>query len=251
MKNKKRNYQALKQQLLKKVAAVVGINIIVYSTIIIIARGRFGDFIVNWLINRLYMDENSAFNFYHILIRNNVNIFTILFACLTILIILKVIFREIDHYFNQIETSLNLLTQIDTQPISLPDELEPLSLEMNQVKQELVARRQDAKIAEQRKNDLVMYLAHDIRTPLTVVIGYLNLLTETPHLPEEQRQKYLAITLEKTYHLESLINEFFEITRFNLQEVVIETIPLDLKLLCEQIGDEFYSIAQKRNKLLK
>ena len=53
-----------------------------------------------------------------------------------------------------------------------------------------------------------MYLAHDIKTPLTSVIGYLILLDEAPDMPREQKAKYVRITLEKAYRLEQLIDEF-------------------------------------------
>lgn len=65
-------------------------------------------------------------------------------------------------------------------------------------------------LAEQRKDELVMYLAHDIRTPLTSVIGYLNLLEEDPNMPPEQRAARVHIALEKAYRLETMDNEFFE-----------------------------------------
>ena len=92
-------------------------------------------------------------------------------------------------------------------------------------------RAKEAQEAEQRKNDLVVYLAHDIKTPLTSVIGYLNLIEENPDMPAEQKAKYAHITLEKAYRLESLINEFFEITRYSLQTVPLKKEKIDL-IIC-------------------
>jgi two-component system sensor histidine kinase VanS len=71
-----------------------------------------------------------------------------------------------------------------------------------------------------RKNDLITYLAHDLKTPLASVIGYLSLLEEAPDMPAEQKAKYTGVALTKAFRLEDLINEFFEITRFNLQSIV-------------------------------
>ena len=79
-----------------------------------------------------------------------------------------------------------------------------------------------AKAAEERKNELVVYLAHDIKTPLTSIIGYLTLLEESPDLPVDVRARYTGITLAKAYRLEELLDEFFEITRYNLQTIPIE-----------------------------
>ena len=70
-----------------------------------------------------------------------------------------------------------------------------------------------------RKDDLIAYLAHDLKTPLTSVIGYLSLLDEAPDMPGEQRGKYLHTALSKAERLEGLINEFFDITRYNLQKM--------------------------------
>jgi Signal transduction histidine kinase len=73
-------------------------------------------------------------------------------------------------------------------------------------------------------------LAHDIKTPLTSVIGYLSLLDEAPDMPPQQKAKYVGITLEKAYRLEQLINEFFEITRFNLQTIVLNKEKINLMI---------------------
>ncbi|MDO5400134.1 MAG: HAMP domain-containing sensor histidine kinase [Eubacteriales bacterium] len=98
-----------------------------------------------------------------------------------------------------------------------------------------------------QKNDLIAYLAHDMKTPLTSVIGYLSLLEEAQDMPADQRKKYTRITLDKAMRLEGLINEFFEITRYNLHQVVLEKRPLDLSYLLTQLVDEFYPILKTKN----
>ncbi|MGM9601225.1 MAG: sensor histidine kinase [Faecousia sp.] len=99
-----------------------------------------------------------------------------------------------------------------------------------------------------RKNELVAYLAHDLKTPLTSVIGYISLLQEAPDMPVEQRAKYTGIALEKALRLESLINEFFDITRYNLQEIVLEEETFDLGFLLMQMADEFYPVLEQHGK---
>jgi two-component system sensor histidine kinase VanS len=132
-----------------------------------------------------------------------------------------------------------LLTESD-QEIELSPEMEPIAKEMNKIKSALRKKEQDAQNAEQRKNDLVVYLAHDIKTPLTSVIGYLSLLDEAPDMPAEQKAKYVNITLEKAFRLEQLINEFFEITRYNLQTILLEKQEINLSYMLLQMADEFY-----------
>ncbi len=103
----------------------------------------------------------------------------------------------------------------------------------------------------QRKSDLITYLAHDMRTPLASIIGYLSLLDEVPEMPPEQKAKYVGITLDKAYRLEQLIEEFFDVTRFNLQTIVLNKQKLDLKLLLQQMADEFYPLVEPHGKKIQ
>ena len=103
-----------------------------------------------------------------------------------------------------------------------------------------------AKAAEERKNELVAYLAHDIKTPITSIIGYLTLLGDSPDLPVDVRARYTGIALDKAYKLEELLEEFFEITRYNLQSIPIERSRFDGALFCNQVIDEFYPLAEGR-----
>lgn len=75
------------------------------------------------------------------------------------------------------------------------------------------------------KNDLITYLAHDLKTPLASVIGYLSLLDESPDLPAPQRRKYVRVTLDRANRLEQLVEEFFDITRFNLHAIALTRHP--------------------------
>ena len=110
-------------------------------------------------------------------------------------------------------------------------------------------RKEEMLVAEStRKNDLIAYLAHDLKTPLTSVIGYLSLLKEAPDMPWKQRAKYTNIGLEKAMRLESLINEFFEITRYNLHEIILEEEQFDLGYMLMQMAEEFYPVLEPRGK---
>ena len=123
-----------------------------------------------------------------------------------------------------------------------PPEYAEVSAQMAEIKSGF--RRQEQLLREEsgRKNDLITYLAHDLKTPLTSVIGYLSLLEEAPDMPAEQRAKYVHITLDKALRLEGLINEFFEITRYNLQQIVLEQESVNLSFLLVQLVDEFYPV---------
>lgn len=114
--------------------------------------------------------------------------------------------------------------------------------QMVQLKTEMQRHEQVMREENSRKNDLITYLAHDLKTPLTSIIGYLSLLDEAPDMPPEQKAKYVHITLDKAIRLEKLINEFFEITRYNLQQILLEKETIDLSYMLIQMTDEFYPI---------
>ena len=119
-----------------------------------------------------------------------------------------------------------------------------ISSQMAEIKANARRHEQILKEEASRKNDLIAYLAHDLKTPLTSVIGYLSLLDEVPDMPAAQKAKYVHISLDKAQRLEKLINEFFEITRYNLQQMVLETETIDLYYMLVQMSDEFYPVLQ-------
>lgn len=114
------------------------------------------------------------------------------------------------------------------------------------VQREVALAYRHADEAEQRKNDLVVYLAHDLKTPLTSVIGYLELLQTEPELPEKIRSRYTAVAADKAGRLEELINEFFEITRYNLTSITLEKSEINLTRMLEQIIFEFQPVLRER-----
>ncbi|MDR0396657.1 MAG: HAMP domain-containing histidine kinase [Oscillospiraceae bacterium] len=111
-----------------------------------------------------------------------------------------------------------------------------------QAKAEAERARLAAQTEAQRKSDLITYLAHDLKTPLASVIAYLNLLEESPDLALEQRAKHIGVALNKACRLEQLIEELFEIIRFNLQTITLNEERVNLKFMLEQLADEFYPI---------
>ena len=136
--------------------------------------------------------------------------------------------------------------------IQLSPELGTVESELKTLQQTVERKESLAKQSEQRKNDLVIYSAHDIKTPLTSVLGYLILLNGNPDLPTEERKKYTGIALDKTRELDSLINELFEITRYNLSEIELEKTWINLYDMLSEIKEEQYpqlNAAQKQDEI--
>lgn len=156
--------------------------------------------------------------------------------------------RKILSYIDTIVEASYKLSNNDNDWIKLPNDLIEIEASFNQFKQVSNMNFRLAQDNEERKNNLVAYLAHDIKTPLTSLIGYLSLLDEVDDMPVRQRKKYIKIALDKSYRLDDLINELFDITRYNSKEMVISKDELNLNLMLEQIADDFYPVLKQSKK---
>jgi len=248
-RDKRRNdYSKLKRKVFSQMLLITIAAAVTVYLLRNILRGQIGDRIVRFLVNAFHFNNSDAQTIYQLVIRNNMDI--ILFV--VILIFLVILFRFsvswFTRYFDEISAGMDKLTEESDAEITLSPELDFMENKLNQIKNYLEKQKKATLDAEQRKNDLVVYLAHDIKTPLTSVIGYLSLLDEAPDMPPEQKAKYVGITLEKAYRLEQLINEFFEITRFNLQTIVLNKEKINLLFMLQQMADEFYPMLTPQEK---
>ena len=151
-----------------------------------------------------------------------------------------VVLGRFTRWLDRIGAAVHQVVDETGEKVSLPGELAPLERDLRSIQASLAAGRAQAKEAEQRRQDLVAFLAHDLKTPLTSVLGYLNLLHDDPGLTAEQRAKYTAIALDKANRLGELIGEFFDITRMDFAALGEKGELIQLSLLLEQLSDEFY-----------
>lgn len=159
--------------------------------------------------------------------------------------------KKIFSYINAIVESSNNWFTKDTDYITLPDELSDLEKKLNYLKRESLTNEKLARENEQKKDELIVYLAHDIKTPLTSMIGYLSILNEMDDMPKKQQEKYIKIALDKSYRLEELINELFDVARFNSEKIILEKEKLNLNLMLAQIIDDFYPTLSELNKKIE
>ena len=127
------------------------------------------------------------------------------------------------------------------------EDYEDIAIQISKIKNQMKSTEQRIKDETARKNDLILYLAHDLKTPLASVIGYLHLLKEEPQISEELKNKYISISLDKAIRLEDLTNEFFEIARFNLSDITLRYSTINLTRLLEQLIFEFKPMLQEKN----
>jgi len=205
-------------------------------------QAPFAEAFIHFCENVLQLDFYAAQKAYSIIFQQNKQLWLTTGLILLLLVIFYFALSRFTKYFHHIALGVNSLLAESDKDIQLPAELEFMEKKLNVVKNTLEKRAKDAQEAEQRKNDLVVYLAHDIKTPLTSIMGYLNLLDEAKDMPLKQKEKYVKVTLDKSYRLEQLINEFFEITRFNLQSIILDKEAINLNYMLMQLADEFYPL---------
>ncbi|MCM1045982.1 MAG: HAMP domain-containing histidine kinase [Candidatus Gastranaerophilales bacterium] len=229
-------------------AAAVGIIVALYRFFF---WGRFANWVVSLLVFFVYRGSDDSYEqalkFYQVYIRNNFVYIYGLAIIVVFLIILRLYLRSFTKYFNEINRGIDALIEEGADVVALSPELVATEKKINYIKHTLEQRTLAAQAAEQRKNDLVVYLAHDLKTPLTSVIGYLTLLRDERQISEELQQKYLSVSLEKAERLEELINEFFEITRFNLLGAALEYSRVNLTRMLEQLTYEFGPMFREKN----
>ena len=135
----------------------------------------------------------------------------------------------------------------EAMPLEIPEEDSEVFARISEIKLEMNSKETALQKEMSRKNDMVTYLAHDLKTPLTSVIGYLSILEDEPELPPEQRKKYIDVALRKAVRLEELEEQLFEICRFNLTEIEIEAGDVNLSKMLEQITYEFAPLLREKN----
>ncbi|WP_100617837.1 sensor histidine kinase [Bacillus cereus] len=152
------------------------------------------------------------------------------------------------NYFDEISNGIHHLAKGDftnTVHISSNDEFSDIAREINIASKNLKEAVVRGDFAESSKNQLIVNLAHDLRTPLTSVLGYLDLILKEENLTKEQIKYYSTISFTKSKRLESLIDELFEITRMNYGVQQLDKKSINLSELLIQLDEELYPLLEK------
>ena len=246
----KSNYKKLKRTILIRTGLVALLALVIGEGIV----HFFIDGIFQGLFTRammaiftgMHMDSEMANEWYGRIFMDHKTVFLVIGFIILFLIFYNLLVKRMLHYLSSVEAAIDAIQREDDEQIVLVPELKPLEDKLMALRATLKRKEMETAISEQKKNDLVVYLAHDLKTPLTSIIAYLTMLDQRKSMPDEDREKYIHVTFEKASRLRELINEFFEITRFNLQDIVLEKEQLNLSFLLEQLADESYGVLKDK-----
>jgi signal transduction histidine kinase len=146
-------------------------------------------------------------------------------------------------YIARISDAMHSISEGDlniTVDIEGDDEFSVMAASLNKMVGDLKELMDKEREAERTKNELITNIAHDLRTPLTSITGYLELLSGETKLDMEVQKKYIGIAYVKTKRLEKLIEDLFGFTKLNYGKMSMHVAKVDVMKLLSQLLEEFY-----------
>lgn len=228
----------LKNKLFKNYYSRFVLNVVAASII-------FLSIVLFLVYNTIIIEDNKDnINLYSILLFITIGIVVF---CISFILLEK---RHNDYLVeicNSIEkmATSNMNTKIN---VKGDDELSLMAFNINVMQDRINELILSEKESESTKNELITNIAHDLRTPLTSIIGYLEIIVSKKDLSHEQKEKYTMIAFEKSKKLEVLIEDLFAFTKMNYgDELSLKKENIDIIELINQIMTELYPLFEKSN----
>ncbi|MDQ0165884.1 sensor histidine kinase [Bacillus horti] len=141
-------------------------------------------------------------------------------------------------------------------PVDIKDglpknEMNMLAADINQMGNQLEASIEEERKAVQAKNELITNVSHDLRTPLTSVIGYLRLIDEDRYKDEVDLRYYVSIAYDKSKRLERMVNDLFEYTRVSYGGLALHRTEINIVQLLGQLSAQFSPQLEEANMDMK
>ncbi|PGB55735.1 sensor histidine kinase [Bacillus anthracis] len=124
-------------------------------------------------------------------------------------------------------------------PISKHDEIGELATNVNRMAKSLKESVENEKKSQEMKNEMISNISHDLRTPVTSLIGYADLLGNKLHANGEECEQYVSILKRKSYELKNQVDELLEYCQINYREIELHKSVVNMKALMEQIMIDF------------
>ncbi len=173
-------------------------------------------------------------------------LFGILIFAITLFLMERKTARDIEKIAGAVEqiSAGDLSTRLD---IAGDGELADIADSITRMERDIRDLIERERSSEQSKTDLITNVAHDLRTPLTSILGYLELLKTRENLTPETRQKYVEIAYSKSKRLQKLIEELFGFTKLSYGKLNMTITDVDIVRLLAQLLEESYPNFEKNH----
>lgn len=229
----------------KGIVNKIGVKLLILIPIDIIISWLIFVFIVN-MFNKIVVANLDFYQKYGaILAMGSFILELVIFSAIFLIMINRRI-----KYLKYISKSVTTIkTQQYLNPIEIKgnDEIAQLAEDINTMSERLKENYEKEKKQEEAKNELIVAVSHDLKTPLTSIIGYLELLNKDKEGLKEEQQKYLQVAYEKSENLKRLIEELFEYTKLSNNYVKLNKVPFNIAVLVNQIVGEHVLFLSEKN----
>lgn len=172
----------------------------------------------------------------------------IILGIIVFMVSFMLLIENVISYINEMTKSVRRIAAGDlneTVAVRGNDELAYIAASLNDMTDKLLVLMEKERDSERSKNDLITNVAHDLRTPLTSIIGYMGYLAARKDLKEEEREKYIQMVYSKAKRLEKLIEDLFSFTKLNHGKIAMKVGKVDIVMLTNQLLDDFYPSFEK------
>ncbi|MGY0374943.1 ATP-binding protein [Clostridium sp. JNZ J1-5] len=173
-----------------------------------------------------------------------------LLAVVVFILVFLFITRNKMKYIEEISSGLKEISQGNLKyrvAIRGQDELSSLAVNINNMARDLQNTIEEERKAEETKNQLITNVSHDLRTPLTSIMGYLGLIKEKKYESESQLNEYVNIAFNKSEKLKSLMEDLFEYTKVSNKVIKLNKKEVIMNELLGQIIEEFIPVVEENN----
>ena len=222
-------------------------------------KNYFSRFVLNVVCSSIVLLAITSFFVYNTIItvdnKENINLYSLIIFILIGIVAFAITFifleRRRNNYIEDIYAGIermskgDLTTKLD---INGDDELSLMAFNINIMQDTINKLIESEKESEKSKNELITNIAHDLRTPLTSIIGYLEILVNNYNISDEKKKEYINIAFEKSKKLEILIEDLFSFTKMNYgDELIVNRERIDIVELLNQLISELYPLFEKND----